>query len=47
VIQPVTDVGEVTAGILDFNGDERTIERQALIAAGQYPSASALKRIKK
>ncbi|WP_341528281.1 hypothetical protein WKK05_02695 [Nostoc sp. UHCC 0302] len=37
----------LTARILDFNGDERTIERQALIASGQYPSASALKRINK
>ncbi|BAY90719.1 MULTISPECIES: HNH endonuclease [unclassified Tolypothrix] len=35
VIQPITDIGEVTARILDFNGDERILERQALIAAGQ------------
>ncbi|BAY65256.1 HNH endonuclease [Calothrix brevissima NIES-22] len=47
VIQPITDIGEVTARILDFNGDERILERQALIAAGQYPSASAIKRINK
>ncbi|WP_306790444.1 hypothetical protein [Tolypothrix sp. FACHB-123] len=47
VIQPITDIGEVTARILDFNGDERIIERQALIASGQYPSASAIKRINK
>jgi hypothetical protein len=42
-----TEIGEVTARILDFNGDERIIERQALIASGQYPSASALKQINK
>jgi hypothetical protein len=47
VVQPQTDIGEVTARILDFNGDERVIERQALIASSQYPSASALKRINK
>ncbi|MEH2154927.1 HNH endonuclease [Nostoc sp.] len=47
VIQHQTDIGEVTARILDFNGDDRIIERQALIASGQYPSASALKQINK
>jgi len=47
VIQPVTDIGEVTARILDFNVDERVIERQALMISGQYPSLSALKRINK
>ncbi len=47
MIQPITDIGEVTARILDFNGNERILERQALIVAGQYPSSSALKRINK
>jgi hypothetical protein len=47
VIQHQTDIGEVTTRILDFNSDERLIERQALIASGQYPSASALKQINK
>ena len=47
VIQHQTDIGEVTARILDFNGDERILERQTLIASGQYPSASALKQINK
>ncbi|MEH2376421.1 HNH endonuclease [Nostoc sp.] len=47
VIQHLTDIGEVTARILDFNGDESLLERQALIASGQYPSASALKQINK
>ncbi|MEH2201873.1 HNH endonuclease [Nostoc sp.] len=47
VITHQTEIGEVTARILDFNGDERLLERQALIASGQYPSASALKQINK
>ncbi|OYD99545.1 HNH endonuclease [Nostoc sp. 'Peltigera membranacea cyanobiont' 213] len=47
VIQHQTDIGEVTARILDFNSGDRIIERQALIASGQYPSASALKQINK
>ncbi len=47
VIQSLTDVGEVTARILDFNADERVIERQAFIVSDQYPSPSALKRINK
>jgi HNH endonuclease len=47
VIVHQTDIGEVTARILDFNSDERIVERQALIASGQYPSESALKQINK
>ncbi|ALF54167.1 HNH endonuclease [Nostoc piscinale CENA21] len=47
VIQPLTDIGEVTARIFDFNSDERVIERQVFIISGQYPSESALKRINK
>jgi hypothetical protein len=31
VIQPLTDIGEVTTRILDFNADERLVERQALV----------------
>ncbi|MFE1744916.1 HNH endonuclease [Coleofasciculus sp. H7-2] len=44
-IQSLTDIGEVTARILDFNNDERIVERQELIAVGKYPSASALGRM--
>jgi hypothetical protein len=33
--------------ILDFNNDERILERQALTATGRYPSASALQRMTK
>lgn len=47
VIQPLTDIGEVTARILDFNSEDRILERQALIAVGRYPSAAALQRMRK
>lgn len=47
VIQPVTDIGEVTARIFEFNNDERLVERQALIAVGRYPSEAALRRMTK
>ncbi|WP_337907218.1 hypothetical protein [Iningainema tapete] len=47
MIQPLTDIGEVTARILQFNSDERILERQALIASGRYPSTSAQQRMKK
>ncbi|MFM7369918.1 MAG: HNH endonuclease [Sphaerospermopsis kisseleviana] len=41
VIQPLTDIGEVTARILDFNNDDRIQERQFLIEVGKYPSLAA------
>jgi len=47
VIQPVTDIGEVTARIFEFNNDERLVERQALIAVKRYPSAATLRRMTK
>ncbi len=47
VIQPLTDIGEVTARIFEFNNDERLVERQALIAVGRYPSEAALRRMTK
>ena len=47
VIQPLTDIGEVTARILEFNSEDRIRERQALIEVSRYPSASALRRITK
>ena len=43
-IGPLTDIGEVTARILDFNNSERLLERQTLQALGRYPSVSALAR---
>jgi hypothetical protein len=47
VIQTLTDIGEVTARIFDFNNEDRILERQALIAVSRYPSASALRRMTK
>jgi hypothetical protein len=47
VIQSVTDIGEVTARILEFNSEDRILERQALTGVGRYPSAAALRRITK
>ncbi len=47
VIQPLTDIGEVTARILEFNNSDRLLERQALIAVDRYPSPPALQRMKK
>lgn len=37
IIKPQTDIGEVTARILDFNHSDRILERQVLIAVGRYP----------
>ncbi len=47
VIRPLTDIGEVTARILDFNSEDRILERQALIEVGRYPSAVAQQRMSK
>lgn len=47
VIQPLTDIGEVTARIFDFNNDERILERQALMEVGRYPSTAAQQRMTK
>ncbi|TYQ24813.1 HNH endonuclease [Pseudanabaena sp. UWO311] len=45
MIQSVTDIGEVTARILDFNNEERVLERQLLIKVDRYPLDVAKKRI--
>lgn len=47
VIQPTTDIGEVTERIFEFNNEYRIIERQILIEVGRYPSEAALRRITK
>ncbi len=47
VIQPLTDIGEVTTRIFDLNNDERILERQALMEVGRYPSAAARQRMTK
>ena len=44
-IEPLTGIGEVTARILGFNNSDRILERQALIAMGRYPTASALEHM--
>lgn len=44
-IQPITEIGEVTVRIFDFNNDERIIERLALMEVNRYPSESARQRI--
>lgn len=44
-ILTLSDMGEVTARILDFNNGERQLERQTLQTLGRYPSAAALARM--
>ncbi|UXE59649.1 MAG: hypothetical protein KA717_28410 [Woronichinia naegeliana WA131] len=44
-IQPITDIGSVTARILDFNNKERLQERQLLIEITKYPPVSAKERL--
>jgi len=46
VIKPLTEIGEVTARILDFNNDQRLQERRELIQDGRYPSPAAMRRMK-
>lgn len=44
-IQPITEIGEVTVRIFDFNSDNRIIERLALMEVNRYPSKLAQQRI--
>jgi HNH endonuclease len=44
-IVPLSDIGEVTARILDFNNSDRLLERQVLLDVGRYPSAAAVARM--
>jgi hypothetical protein len=44
-IMTLSDMGEVTAQILDFNNGERLLERQTLQTLGRYPNAAALARM--
>ena len=37
IIQTLTDIGEVTARIFQFNYSERILERQILMKANRYP----------
>ena len=45
-IEPLTDIGEVTARLLDFNHPERVAFRKLLAETGRYPSVEALARLK-
>jgi len=45
LIQPITNIGVVTARILGFNDQPRLLERQILMSQKKYPSPPALKRI--
>ncbi len=44
-LQPLTNIGEVTAKILGFNDSDRLLERQLLINQDKYPHPVALKRM--
>jgi hypothetical protein len=46
-IEPITEIDEVTANILEFNGTERLLERRILISQGRYPNEFARQRIRK
>jgi hypothetical protein len=46
-IETLTEIGAVTARILQFNTIERLLERQALALANRYPSEAAKKRIER
>lgn len=45
MIEPVTNIGQVTARILGFNDQPRLLERQLLIDNKKYPSPSAIRRM--
>lgn len=45
-IEPLTEIGEVTASLLQFNISERVLERQELIETQRYPSEAALKQLR-
>jgi hypothetical protein len=47
LIEPLTNIGAVTARILGFNEKERLLERQLLINKKKYPSFSARLRMNK
>lgn len=45
MIVALSDIGEVTVRILDFNNSDRLLERQVLRDVGRYPSAAAVARM--
>jgi len=46
IIKPLTEIGEVTVRILQFNSDWRLEERRELIQEGRYPPPAAKSRMK-
>ena len=46
-IEPLTDIGEVTARLLEFNHPERVAFRRLLAEAGRYPTVEAMALLKK
>ncbi|MBM3888629.1 MAG: HNH endonuclease [Verrucomicrobia bacterium] len=45
-IEPLSDIGEVTCRVLEFNHPERVLQRSLLAEAGRYPTVEALARMK-
>lgn len=45
-IMPLTEIGEVTARILQFNNSERILERQELNKVSRYPNVAAAVRVR-
>jgi hypothetical protein len=45
-IEPLTEIGEVTARLLEFNHPERVIFREFLMETGRYPTIEALALLK-
>lgn len=43
IIEPLTNIGEVTIRILQFNNVDRVLERQMLINAHRYPPLNIIK----
>jgi len=45
-IEPLTDIGEVTVRLLDFNHPERVVFRKLLSETGRYPTVEAVALLK-
>jgi hypothetical protein len=43
LIEPLTEIGRVTARLLGFNDIHRILERQALFEIGRYPPAGTVR----
>jgi len=47
IIEPISNIGEVTARIFQFNNGDRLLERQLLLDLNKYPSPPAQRKIHK